>query len=109
MEEHSAPDGISDKEIKQVVEKKPMNGMIIVGVNLAALAVYTIPIKWAIANTSGDGIGGLIMNAFILFIHVIFCLCMALGLKSWIWLLSALLVLVIGFSTCVMIGTYHIR
>jgi hypothetical protein len=79
-------------------EIKPMGGIAIVGYNILALAFYTIIFKLASKE------GGIIFDAFILFFHVIFCFGMAIGRKSWMWVLSAVLVLAIGFSTCVMIG-----
>jgi hypothetical protein len=100
MEEDSEPEKLPGEDNKPILQKKPINGMTIVGINLMVLAIYTLLIKLS------GGIGGLIINAFILFLHVVLCLGMALDKKSWIWLLSALLVLAIGFSTCAMIGTY---
>jgi hypothetical protein len=101
MEENKDADKIPGEGNKPAGKMRPVNGFIVVGINLLVLAVYTFLIK-----LGGGGIGGLIINAFILFPHVVFCLVMALGKKDWIWLLSAILVLAIGFSTCTMIGTY---
>ena len=80
---------------KPVVENKPMNGMTIVGINLAILAVYTLLIK-----LTPDG-GGFVLDAFLLLFHVVICIIMSIVKKSGSWLLSAFLVLAIGFSTCV--------
>ena len=77
-------------------EIKPNAGMTIVGINLLALAFYTIVCKF--------NEGGVILDAFLIFCHVLTCICFALGKRSWMWFLSAVLVLAIGFSTCVMIG-----
>ncbi|MDF2432507.1 MAG: hypothetical protein JWP44_2138, partial [Mucilaginibacter sp.] len=52
--------------------------------------------------------GGIIVDALILVGHVLVCLILAIANRSWIWALSGVLVLVIGFSTCVMvIGGVH--
>jgi hypothetical protein len=73
-------------------EKKPMPGMAIAALNIAILAVYTV-----VSSISG---GGIIFDAFFIFIHVLSCIIIAIATKKWIWLLSAVLVLIIGFSTC---------
>ncbi|HEY4325347.1 MAG TPA: hypothetical protein VGN20_15215 [Mucilaginibacter sp.] len=79
-------------------EKKAVNAIGIVGYNILALVFYTLLFK-LVAND-----GGMFLDAFVLFIHVIFCLGMSIGKRSGWWLLSSLLVLIIGFSTCVAIG-----
>jgi len=110
MEENNDTNKPDGEENKPLVARKPMSGMAIVGINLVVLALYTFTIKWNLAHhTIGDGIGYLIINGFLLFCHVFICSAIALVTKSWRWLLSALLVLAIGFSTCTMIGTYHMR
>lgn len=69
----------------------------IVGINLAILAAYTI-----IAAIPRDGI---FLDIFFIFFHVVLCLILTLtGPKRLQWLLSGLLVLIIGFSTCIGIG-----
>jgi len=75
-------------------ENKPISGMTIVAINLIILAVYTILFKLA-----GDG--GFVLDALILVLHVTTCIIMSIVKKSGFWLLSAFLVLAIGFSTCV--------
>lgn len=77
---------------------KPTPGIAIVGYNLLGLVLYTLMLKLA-------GSGGFFLDAFILFFHVLVCIIMAASLRSWPWLLSALLVLIVGFSTCYMLGT----
>lgn len=74
---------------------KNLTGMKIVGINILILAVYTLLCKL----DSNDG--GFIFDAFLIAIHVFVCIIMAIVKRSWMWLLSALLVLGIGFSTCV--------
>ena len=78
---------------------KPIGGMTIVGINLLVLVFYTLLLKLTTRDSS------FIFDAFILFIHVIFCIGMALGRRSWVWLFSGVIVLAIGFSTCVWIGS----
>jgi len=81
-------------EIEKPQERSKLNaGMVIVGINLAILAVYTL-----ISKSTDGGIG---LDAVLIVLHVITCTIMALAKKSWIWFLSGVLVLVIGFSTCV--------
>jgi len=79
-------------------EKKRNNGAAIIGYNILALVIYTLLFK-----LTGDS-GALVLDAFVLFLHVVFCIGMSIGKRSGWWLLSSLLVLVIGFSTCAMIG-----
>ena len=71
-------------------------GMTIVAINLIALVFYTIICKFIES--------GIILDASLIFCHVLTCICFALVKRSWMWFLSAVLVLAIGFSTCVMIG-----
>lgn len=73
---------------------KPTTGMRLVGINLGVLVGYTV-----ICAVAGDS--GLILDAFIIAIHVIICIGMAAAARRWAWLLSGLIVLIIGFSTCV--------
>jgi hypothetical protein len=81
-------------------EAKPMTGMRLVGINLAVLAGYTI-----ICALLGGG--GLILDAFIIAIHVVLSVGSSIIFRKWAWLLSGLVVLVIGFSTCVGIGSFY--
>jgi asparagine N-glycosylation enzyme membrane subunit Stt3 len=74
-------------------QNKPGDGMKIVGYNLLALALYSL----VCLSLSG----GFVLDAFILFFHVLLCLGLAIDKRSRLWLLSGLLVLIIGFSTCV--------
>ena len=70
----------------------------IVGFNLLALLFYTVITKLI----GGDAI---VLDMFLIFIHVLVCIILAIANRSWFWLLSGLLVLIIGFSTCVYINT----
>src|ERR1700742_1821409 len=87
------------KENSPSPEKSKISGIAIVGYNILALAFYTLLIR-----VEGRD-GALILDAFILFIHVFLCVGMAISRKSWTWVLSGVLVLAIGFSTCIMIGS----
>jgi hypothetical protein len=81
-------------------EAKPTTGMQLVGINLAVLAGYTL----ICCLLRG---GGLILDAFIIALHVILCVGSSIIFRKWAWLLSGLVVLVIGFSTCVGIGSFY--
>lgn len=84
---------LKNTPVKQ--QNKSAAGMKIVGFNILVLVIYT-----ALCSIDASG-GGFIFDAFLILAHVVVCIIMALAKRSWIWLLSALLVLVIGFSTCV--------
>src|SRR5580698_2770565 len=102
MEENKDQDSKPVEKNETGSKIKPTDGITIVGYNILALALYTVIFNLASKE------GGIIFDPFILFFHVIFCLGMAIGRKSWMWLLSAVLVLAIGFSTCVMVGSFQI-
>lgn len=72
--------------------------MKIVGYNLLVLLGYGLLSAISARNY------GLIFYAFLIFIHFIFTICTALYKRSWVWFLAGVLVLVIGFSTCVGVG-----
>ncbi|MBD1366397.1 hypothetical protein IDJ77_21470 [Mucilaginibacter sp. ZT4R22] len=79
-------------EEKNLIPKQELSYKI-VGINLAVLAVYTL--------LSALSPGGIIFDAFAIVVHVIVCIILTLtGPKRMQWLLSGVLVLVIGFSTC---------
>jgi len=67
----------------------------IVGINLLIFAVYTV-ICMAAGGKDG-GVAAFAMAGFHAFIAVI----IAIIMRRWVWFLSALLLLVIGFATCV--------
>jgi hypothetical protein len=83
--------------LPEVNNGKPRVKMGVVGYNLLALAGYTILCRLLVDQ------GGIIFDALFLACHVFICLILSIGNKSWMWLLSGVLVLVIGFSTCVTI------
>jgi hypothetical protein len=77
---------------ENIKEKEPPNIWKIAGYNLLALVGYTLVCRFI------DG--GMILDAFILAIHVVACIITSIAVKKWEWLLSAFVVLAIGFSTC---------
>ncbi|MFI5139660.1 MAG: hypothetical protein ACHQIM_17700 [Sphingobacteriales bacterium] len=98
MEEDKTEDSNPQPEGKQQEKNvKPSVNMNIVVYNLLGLAFYTILFK-LFANQ-----GGLFFDAFVLAGHVLVCVILAISEKSWLWVLSGVLVLVIGFSTCTML------
>lgn len=78
------------EEVNQ--EPKPENRWKTVGINIAGLVVYTLACRLT------DG--GVIIDAFLITIHFFVAIIMSIAVRRWEWLLSAFLVLVIGFSTC---------
>jgi hypothetical protein len=74
--------------------KKPANGMLIVGLNLLALALYTLVIKTTVDS------GGMILEAGAIIMHFSICILMSTVRQTWWWLLSALVIISIGCSTC---------
>ncbi len=74
--------------------KKPQNyNAYVLGINIGVLAIYTI-ISKAIN-------GGFIIDAFFIAIQFFACVIIAITEKKWVWILTAFLILLIGFSTCV--------
>jgi len=69
--------------------------MKIVGLNLLILVIYT-----SISASAGEG-GGPLIDSLFLFAHVITCLIVGSSSGKRTWFLSAVLILLIGFSTCV--------
>jgi len=73
--------------------KKPISNGYVIGINLGILAVYTI--------ISKATEGGIIFDAFFIGFHFLGCLITAAEVGRWVWVLSAFVVVLIGFSTCV--------
>ncbi len=82
---------MSEEEMNE--GKKSSVKWMIVGYNILTLVVYTLLFRLV------DG--GIIMDCFVVGLHVLVCIIAAIAMKSWEWVLSAFLVLAIGFSTCV--------
>jgi hypothetical protein len=75
--------------------------MRIVGINVIVLIGYTL---WARISAGNDGA---LMLAFLIAIHFFICLLIAPFVYSRGFVLSALAVLLIGFSTCYLAYTIH--
>lgn len=78
-------------------EEKPMESYKILGLNLLAFALYTVG-AITLNGDSGDGaVAGLMFAGF----HFVICTITAIATKRVVWFLSGLLILIIGFGTCV--------
>jgi hypothetical protein len=84
-------------------KQKANKNMTIVAINMALLIAYTLLIR-----IYGGGGEGVIFLAFIIAMHFALCLLLAIipNLGKG-FLLSALAVLLIGFSTCYVAYTIH--
>lgn len=77
-------------------KKAPVsNKMMVVGINLAILAAYTIFFRWVVNEELI-----ILAEAVVIFLHVILCLILAIFALRKEFLFSALVVLLIGFSSC---------
>lgn len=74
-------------------EKKTESKWKVVGFNILGLLVYTLLCRLV------DG--GIVIDCALVGLHVFVALILALVLKKWEWFFGAVLVLIIGFSTCV--------
>jgi len=75
-------------------EKKPGgDGMKVVGINLAIFVGYAV-ICIGVIKAMG-------FFLFFLAVQVVACVLLSIIKQRWVWVLSGLLVLIIGFSTCV--------
>ncbi len=74
-------------------EKKTQEKWKVVGYNLLGLVAYTLLFRLVS--------GGILFDCFVVGAHFLIATIMAIAQKKWEWVLSAFLVLVIGFSTCV--------
>ncbi len=83
-----------DQPQNETPQQPKTPAMKIVGYNLLVVLGYGI-----LSAIPGD-VTGLFLYAFIIVIHFLFCLCAAIYKRSWIWVLSAFLIVIIGFSTC---------
>lgn len=75
--------------------QKKDKAMLIVAINVAVMIAYTLYTR--ITDRGGNGV---IVIAFIMAIHVLLCLIISPFKFSKGFVLSALAVLLIGFSTC---------
>jgi hypothetical protein len=65
----------------------------VIGINIGVLALYTI-ISKAID-------GGFTIDAFFIAVQFFACVIIGIAVKKWVWVLTAFIILLIGFSTCV--------
>jgi len=86
-------------EIKQPKKDKTM---LIVGINVIIMIMYTLLMRFSAENTED-----IIVLAFLLAVHIILCLIISPFIYSKGFLLSALTILLIGFSTCYAIFGMH--
>lgn len=92
----------SDPDMDSSAEK-PIEGYKILGGNLLAFAIYTL----IALSTGGDGgVAALGIAGF----QFVICTVLAIASKRAVWFLSGVLVLIIGFGTCVStfsLGSMH--
>ena len=88
------PNPPPEQEIQPDNDNNNAPNVWIVGINLLVLAGYTF-ICVLLREV------GAFLDALLLLIHVITCLVIAITKGKWVWALSGLVVLLIGFSTCV--------
>ena len=75
-------------------EEKSISGIAIVGYNLLSLLVYTVIFRLI-------GGAGFILFGLIFLCHFVMCLLLTFSDKKHLyWLLSAVIVLIVGISTC---------
>jgi hypothetical protein len=82
----------------EMAKKGSPEKIIIVAINLALLVAYTIYFK----TSSKDSLN-IILEAVAIGLHVITCLLLAIVVYRKEFLLSALVILLIGFSSCWMV------
>lgn len=85
--------GDSPIKSQDPANKKTRKDLRILGLNLLILIAYSILSRL----TAGGGI----LDAVFIGAHLLCCILIGAVERSWAWLLSGLLVLVIGFATCV--------
>lgn len=71
----------------------------ILGLNLLIFAVYSLLCVYS----GGDGGIAAFMIAGV---HTLICIILAIAQRRWIWVLAGLMILVIGFATCV--SNFHL-
>lgn len=76
--------------------EKPMESYKILGLNLLVFAVYTVGAITLNGNSDG-AVAALMFAGF----HFVVCTIVAIATKRVVWFLSGLLILIIGFGTCV--------
>ncbi len=99
MEENINKDNLPEKDYKK---SKPALGSTLLGYNVLAMVGYTLLLTLVTRDS------GFIFDAMVLSAHIFICLLASLIERNWWWFLSALIVLAIGFSTCVMMANMHL-
>ena len=80
--------------MEPIPKKEPDNSNLkIVGLNIGAFALYCL--------LSAVAAGSIFSALPVFAIHIVLCFILAIALRKGVWALSGLLILVIGFSTCV--------
>ena len=74
---------------------KPMSDILILGINLGIFLIYTL------LCFAADSRDGGVVAFFISLFHGLISTITALVTRRWAWFLGAILVVVIGFGTCV--------
>jgi len=82
-------------KIAEMEKSKLTEKMVVVAINLAILVAYTVYFK-----TSSKDALNILVDAFAIGFHVIGCLILATFVYRKEFLLSALVILLIGFSSC---------
>jgi hypothetical protein len=86
-------------ERKPAQFSKPMSDIAILGINLGIFVVYTL-LCFAVDSRDG-GVTAFFVSLF----HGAVSTITALVTKRWAWFLGAILIVVIGFGTCV--NSFH--
>jgi len=73
--------------------ENPAHSYKVLGGNILLFAVYTLI---AVSTGSDGGVAALGLAA----IQLAICTVVAIATRSWVWFLSGILVLIIGFGTC---------
>lgn len=90
---------IDEPQSPQPLPSKQPSDLKILGLNLLVFAVYSV------ASVYSGSDGGFF--AFMIAgVHAFICIILAIVQKRWIWVLAGLLILVIGFATCV--SNFHL-
>ena len=78
---------------ENTTEQKSSARWKVVGINLGCLFAYTLICRFI------DG--GIMIDAFLIAIHFVAGIIASVIIRRWEWVLSAFLILAIGFFTCV--------
>ncbi|HVW12818.1 MAG TPA: hypothetical protein VHB54_03300 [Mucilaginibacter sp.] len=81
-------------------ENKAQRRWAVVGYNILGMVGYTLLCRLA-------GEGGILFDCILLVAHFIICVILSIVWSKWEWILSAFLVVAIGFSACVTLLTLN--